>query len=946
MGLDQRVNDTMASSQRAQALEKKLKKYAGPIYRRFPDNIKMKIKDIYFGKKHTSEKSIIEKQNKDETSVKLLNNDSKNENYQLVDDFLCHKINISKQYNSHKWINIEDKISIKYKTKNTTEIHIAIKTRVTSFHDKPIKIRLSCSFYNKDDRPLKHNHFQDFYISHSEQINAIRVPVPKMANCTILDFICSSDHQVEILNGAQIYSVHDGISVIIGVHKEEKFIDHLLRSLAAQTADQDSYELIFVINGERDASDCIIREWMQANPSIQASLVYEVMPSLSNARNVGITKAIFSHVTFVDCDDTISPEFLQSLLERLSPEQIACSHIVNINEDGVEDDQNIANVQLVEARRLAPDFPPQSSIAMSTMSACKAIPTFVARCVPFLVHLKNGEDTPFYCEIYARFPSLRLNADSDQARCVYFRLMRHGSLSRTTPNFQFNIVQRLDVVEALERLLRFPIDEKVHRFIINKRNSQVDFASSFVLSNPDQYRALKNEIERRDLKNFPYDRLKDKSTDQLVVSYCFPPFQDASAIVIAKRIFVKGELCDVISNKLTGKREIDERLLVGIEPFIAKHTTLEAPISFAGWKGISTFAEKAYDRAVQIQTSRKRNYVRLYSRAQWCASHFGALLIKIAQPEVRWTAEFSDPLLFNAESNRRTSPIELDWLREHGVLAALDQVGALYDIAETSLFYWCEICAIYLADELVFTNDNQLNYMCSYLDNEETVREAKLKATISPHPVAKGWLESSQNGAPNPRNLNLAYFGSFYPNRGTDLILQALGDLPQKQRKRTRFFIYSSQFQQAEQLAEKLGLGDMVICRPEIMYVDMLREMKKFDVLVVNDAVFAPGKINPFLPSKLSDYLLSGVPILALYQQGSALSKRPEPRYRARIYKSKQRQSEVLLELFHQAMRDKQTSFFAQDESEEDEMEQNAMCEAAWRKFQRDQPTSSPDTED
>ncbi len=46
----------------------------------------------------------------------------------------------------------------------------------------------------------------------------------------------------------------------------------------------------------------------------------------------------------------------------------------------------------------------------------------------------------------------------------------------------------------------------------------------------------------------------------------------------------------------------------------------------------------------------------------------------------------------------------------------------------------------------------------------------------------------------------------------------------------------------------------------------------KFDCLIVNDAR-KKGEINPYLPSKLSDYLGSETDIWVIYEEGSEMSK-------------------------------------------------------------------------
>jgi hypothetical protein len=50
------------------------------------------------------------------------------------------------------------------------------------------------------------------------------------------------------------------------------------------------------------------------------------------------------------------------------------------------------------------------------------------------------------------------------------------------------------------------------------------------------------------------------------------------------------------------------------------------------------------------------------------------------------------------------------------------------------------------------------------------------------------------------------------------------------------------------------------------------------DILIINDAT-TDKKINPYLPSKLSDYIGSGKDIWALYEKGSILSSKSNIKY-------------------------------------------------------------------
>ncbi len=66
-------------------------------------------------------------------------------------------------------------------------------------------------------------------------------------------------------------------------------------------------------------------------------------------------------------------------------------------------------------------------------------------------------------------------------------------------------------------------------------------------------------------------------------------------------------------------------------------------------------------------------------------------------------------------------------------------------------------------------------------------------------------------------------------------------------------------------------------------FLEFLNLTTKFDCLIVNDT-FTKGykEVNPYLPSKLSDYLGSGSDIWMIYEEGSIMS-RYDVKYRSKI---------------------------------------------------------------
>jgi hypothetical protein len=71
-------------------------------------------------------------------------------------------------------------------------------------------------------------------------------------------------------------------------------------------------------------------------------------------------------------------------------------------------------------------------------------------------------------------------------------------------------------------------------------------------------------------------------------------------------------------------------------------------------------------------------------------------------------------------------------------------------------------------------------------------------------------------------------------------------------------------------------LTDVVVARPYVPYLDFLALTTQFDCLLVNDAATTGNHaVNPYLPSKWSDYAGAGVDVWAVVEPGSILSTMP-----------------------------------------------------------------------
>ncbi len=100
------------------------------------------------------------------------------------------------------------------------------------------------------------------------------------------------------------------ISVVVPCYKTEASLPGCLDSLVNQ--DMDDYEVICVNDGSPDGCRGIMRDYEQRYPQ-KVRCVDRENGGLWNARLSGIDVACGEYITFVDSDDTVTPDFLSAL---------------------------------------------------------------------------------------------------------------------------------------------------------------------------------------------------------------------------------------------------------------------------------------------------------------------------------------------------------------------------------------------------------------------------------------------------------------------------------------------------------------------------------------------------------------------------------------------------------------------------------------------------------
>lgn len=109
------------------------------------------------------------------------------------------------------------------------------------------------------------------------------------------------------------------ITVVIPVYNDSLGIRHTLRSLTRQSL--DSYEIVAVDNGSTDETRDVIQEFDAEHENVNLYVENEIQGSYA-ARNKGIQHAEGDVLAFLDADETVDEDWLETALEAMQKQDV------------------------------------------------------------------------------------------------------------------------------------------------------------------------------------------------------------------------------------------------------------------------------------------------------------------------------------------------------------------------------------------------------------------------------------------------------------------------------------------------------------------------------------------------------------------------------------------------------------------------------------------------
>ena len=113
----------------------------------------------------------------------------------------------------------------------------------------------------------------------------------------------------------------DKVSIIIPVYNVESYLDRCLQSVVGQTVPE--IEILCIEDGSTDHSPAILEKWAKADSRIK--VIHKKNGGISSARNIGLGLAQGPYLLFVDSDDWIEPDTVETALSHMKGEvDIVC----------------------------------------------------------------------------------------------------------------------------------------------------------------------------------------------------------------------------------------------------------------------------------------------------------------------------------------------------------------------------------------------------------------------------------------------------------------------------------------------------------------------------------------------------------------------------------------------------------------------------------------------
>lgn len=218
------------------------------------------------------------------------------------------------------------------------------------------------------------------------------------------------------------------VSVIVPVYNVEAYLKRCLHSLCTQT--YQNIEILLVDDGSTDGSGAICDEFHEKDARIK--VFHQKNAGVSCARNKGLDEAIGTYLSFVDSDDFVMPEFLETMMTIM---QESGGDIVQVGGLSLYDEAVEASPAVLQKAGVSPGYITMSGkdvclgLLESTLSGCGVVWNKLYNAALFcnlrFPEREISEDNAVVYRLYWAAHTVAIN----NSRLYVYQYFRSGSLT-------------------------------------------------------------------------------------------------------------------------------------------------------------------------------------------------------------------------------------------------------------------------------------------------------------------------------------------------------------------------------------------------------------------------------------------------------------------------------------------------------------------------------------
>lgn len=284
------------------------------------------------------------------------------------------------------------------------------------------------------------------------------------------------------------------LSIIVPIYNVERYLPKCVDSLLKQNIESPIYEIVLVDDGSTDGSATIADSYAAQYNTIRT--VHQSNSGLSAARNAGLRIARGEYVQFVDSDDYLEPNVLDSLLTKMETE-----HLDVLRFDYQNVDENYCVFEPYRVHRSFVDYTDEIVDGLSFLTnrlgyGCYAWQFMIRKEVLQNCLFTEGiyfEDTDWTPRMLARAKYV-----TSVRTIVYNYLMRRDSITQSVSlqKKQKLLHDKLYLLDSLSAQMVDKVDKRWYRGMI-----AATIISAFGMIATDFFRDRKGYLEKVKAKN-------------------------------------------------------------------------------------------------------------------------------------------------------------------------------------------------------------------------------------------------------------------------------------------------------------------------------------------------------------------------------------------------------------------------------------------------------------